>query len=148
MFPLSFGMALDRLKKKKISVDIFLLSCVVPFAFYFKRQNQEVLDILDDDDERCKNIILDQEEELFDVESKGIHWGVVQLYRMLVIVLINTIVLNSIFKCLWFAGIFGSFFAHDFIRVPFKDTFLNHLQRLTSGCLFLVTLCSVPSTFS
>ena len=101
-----------------------------------------------DDDEDCTNMILEQEEELFDDESKGVRWGVVQLYRMLAIVLINTIVLNPIFKCLWFVGIFAAFFAHDEYRMPFKHPFLNHLQRLTSACLFFVSLCSVPSTFS
>ena len=93
-------------------------------------------------------MILEQEEELFNAESKGVRWGVVQFYRILSIVLINTLVLNAIYKCLWFAGIFGAFFAQDAYRMPFKHPFLNQLQRLTSACLFLVTLCSVPSTFS
>ena len=148
MFPLSFGMALDRLKKRKISVDIFMLSCVFPFIFYAKQKDQEDTDILDEDDERCRIMILEQEEELFDVDDKSLRWPVVQLYRMLVIVLVNTFVLNSIFKCLWFASIFGAFLVHDAYRNPFKSKFLNGMQSLTSACLFLVTLCSVPSGIS
>ena len=93
-------------------------------------------------------MILEQEEELFDEKSKGIRWGVVQLYRMLAIVLINTIVLNPIFKCLWFIALFVAFFYHDGRRTPFKHPFLSSLQRLTSACLFLVTLCNTPSAFS
>ena len=106
------------------------------------------MNIRDDDDENCTNMILEQEEELFDEERKGVRWGSVQLYRMVAIVLINTIVLNPIFKCLWFAGIFVAFLMHDWYRMPFKNIFLCHLQRLTSGCLFFVTVCNFPSTFS
>ena len=102
----------------------------------------------DDDEERCTKVILEQEEELFDVECKGIRWGVVQLYRMLAVVLINTIVLNPIFRCFWFVGLFVGFSYHDGYRMPFKHPFLNHLQRLTSACLFFVTLCNFPSAVS
>ena len=147
MFPLSFGMAIDRLKERKISVNAFLISCVLPFSFYFSKEIPEHPEA-EKEEEQCRNAILDIEEELFDVESKGIRWPVVQLYRMLVIILVDTIVLNPIFKTLWFIAIFPLFAFHDGYRKPFQNHFLNHLQRLTSTCLFLVTACNIPSAFS
>ena len=142
MSPLSFGMALARLKKREISLTIFLISCVIPFAFYLNQKNPEVYS---DEDETIRNVILDQ--EIFDAESKGIHWGVVQMYRMLAIVLINTVVLNPTFKFLWLAGIFAAYHLYDGYRMPFKHKFLNLLQSLTSACLFFLTLCSAPVAF-
>ena len=150
-FPMTFGMALDQLKKGVISTNTFLLSCFVPFAFYFKTRLRKIDSQNDrqaDEDLKCRKKILELEEDLFDAESNGIRWTVIQLYRMLVIVLIDTIVLSPVFKSLWFSAIFVGFFAHDFIRMPYKHPFLNHLQRITSVSLFLVNLCSVPSTFS
>ena len=104
--------------------------------------------ITNEEEEKCTKIILEQEEELFDEESKGIRWPVLQLYRMLAIVLVNTFVLNTIYKSLWFLALFLAFTVHDRDRMPYKSQFLNQLQSLTSACLFLVTLCSVPSSFS
>ena len=93
-------------------------------------------------------MILELEEELFVAESKGIRWPVIQLYRMLVVVFVDTFVLNHVFKSLWFSVIFVVFLFHDWYRMPFKHQFMNHLQRLTSLCLFLVNVCSNPSAFS
>ena len=42
LFPLSFGMALDKLEKRMISTNTFLVSCVVPFAFYISGKCQKV----------------------------------------------------------------------------------------------------------
>ena len=152
LFPLSFGMALDKLRKRIISTNTFLVSCVVPFAFIIKRkfyQKESSCPFIDnEEDVRCSSMILQLEEELFDVESKGIRWNIIQLYRMLIIVLIDTFVLNPVFKSSWFCVIFVGFSYHDRERMPFKHPFLNQLQRLTSACLFLVTVCSNPSAFS
>ena len=104
---------------------------------------------LEDSEEiRCSSKILELEEELFSAESKGIRWPVIQLYRMLVVVLIDTVVLNPVFKSLWFFIIFGVFYVHDRDKMPFKNHFLNNLQRLTSACLFVINICSNPSAFS
>ena len=150
MFPISFGMALDRLKARTISTTTFLTSCVIPFAFYVRTKiipkNPEK--IPNEEEEKCAKVILEQEEELFDEGSNGMRWSVLQLYRMLVIVMLNTFVLNTIYKSLWFFGLFLAFAMHDSRRMPYKSQFLNQLQCLTSVCLFLVNLCSVPSAIS
>ena len=70
LYPLSFGMALDRLKGRKISINAFLFSCVIPFGFCVSGRSKDDGDV-NDDDENCKIVILEQEEELFDAESKG-----------------------------------------------------------------------------
>ena len=93
-------------------------------------------------------MILQLKEQLFYETSNSIRWPVVQLYRMLFIVVVNTFVLNPVFKSLWFSGVFLLFALHDSKRMPFKNPFLNQLQRLTSVCLFFVNLCSAPSAFS
>ena len=67
---------------------------------------------------------------------------------MLVVVLIDTVVLNPVFKSLWFSVLFGVFYVHDRDRMPFKHQVLNNLQRLTSASLFVINICSTPSAFS
>ena len=57
-------------------------------------------------------MILEQEEELFEVENGSLRWPVIQLYRMMVIVLVDVFILNDIFKSLWFAALFVAFGAH------------------------------------
>ena len=159
MVPMSFSMALNRLKERKISSKMFLVSCVVPLAFYLIEiynisiprgivSSDNKLNDGNEEEENSVRAILEIEEELFDGESNGIRWSVVQLYRMLVVVLIDTVVLNPAYKSLWFSAIFVAFFVHDWYRLPYKHVYLNNLQRLTSICLFLVNLCSVPSSFS
>ena len=127
---------------------MFLLSCLIPFAFYITWKNEGAGDIPDDEDERCARKILDLEERLFNNESQGTRWPVIQLYRMLVVVFVDTFILNHIFKSLWFSAIFVAFLVHDWYRMPFQHQFLNHLQRISSACLFLANLCSGPSAFS
>ena len=149
MFPLSFGMALDQLKAQAISTDTFVVSCVIPFSFFIIKKFHKVdKEVSNNEEEKCRTTILEVEEMLFDAESKGIRWPVIQYYRMLVIVLVNTMLLNPVFKSLCFSVIFIGFWAHDWYRMPFENPFLNYMQRLTSACLFLVNVCSVPSAFS
>ena len=70
-------------------------------------------------DERiCIDTILEQEETLFRTNTDGMRWPVVQLYRNVVIVAIDTFVLNPVFKCLWFSAVFMVFFGHDWYRMP------------------------------
>ena len=149
MFPFSFGKALDKLKDGKISTNVFLLSCVIPFAFaIWARKVRTDGPGVSNDEKKCIKEILELEEELFATNHNGFRWPVIQLYRMLAIVLVDTIVLNPIFKSQWFFVMFLSFFAHDWYRMPYEHPFLNLLQRLTSACLFLVNVCSNPSAFS
>ena len=147
LFPLSFGMALNMLKEQRISTSTFLVSCVLPFAFYFRRMSKDIKNS-DEEEKKCVRTILEQEEELFTSESKGIRWPVIQLYRLLVIVVLNNTIHNPIFRILLFFAIFLAFVVHDGNRKPYHHPFLNFLQRVTSACLFLVNLCSTPSSFS
>ena len=62
--------------------------------------------------------------------------------------MLHTFILNPMFKIWWFSVVFITFVVHDGHRMPFKHPYLNQLQRLTSVCLFLINLCSVPSSFS
>ena len=152
LYPLSFGISLDMLKEGTISTNTFVLSCMMPLiTFWFclmKKMGQ--LPILErtEDEEKCVSEILDLEETLFVSDNKGMRWPIVQLYRNLLVVVIDTFVLSPVFKTLWFMAIFMSFLIHDWHRMPFKHPYLNHLQRLTSVSLFLVNLCSNPSSFS
>ena len=128
---------------------MFLFSCVIPFAFLIKMKFKKVTACMPNkEEEKCIKTILELEEDLFNTESKGVRWPIIQLYRMLIIVLVRIIVLNPIFKSSLFSVMFLCFVVHDWYRMPFKHLFLNHLQRLTSVCIFLVNLCSVPSAFS
>ena len=96
LFPLSFGMALDRLREHQISTNAFLISCVFPFAFIIEVlvHHKGTKIVRDKEEEKCAKTILELEENLFDVKSNGIRWPVIQLYRMLLIILVNTFVLN------------------------------------------------------
>ena len=152
LFSLSFGASLDLLKKQMISTNTFLISSVVPLValwFYVKSKRHRLSpQEYNEEEEACVNEILDQEETLFIHDDNGMRWPVVQLYRNFLVVIINTFILDNVFKSLWFTVLFVAFYVHDMDRMPFKHPYLNHLQRLTSVCLFLVNICSVPSSFS
>ena len=153
LFPLTFGTSFDLLNDRVISTNTFLLSCAMPFATLwlcikrrFGRLQRNAY--YDREEESCVEEILNDEERLFRVETKGIRWSSVQLYRNLFIVLLDTFILNAIYKSIIFLLVFGGFYIHDRDQQPFKHPYLNILQRLTSACLFVVTVCSVPSSFS
>ena len=151
LFPLSFGVSLDLLKDRVISTSTFVLSCATPFTafcFYFKGKMFQLCKRKPSiEEEKCINEILEQEETLFNADDSSMRWTVVQLYRNLLVVLLNIFILNPVFKSLWFSALFVAFCLHDWYRTPFKHPYLNLLQRLTSVCLFFVNLCSVPASF-
>ena len=152
LFPLSFGLSLDLLKKRLISTNIFLLACTTPLTALWLhlrwKHNHLHTKEFSMEEEACIKEILALEEALFKDDDKSMRWPVVQLYRNLLVVILQTFILNAVFRSLWFFLIFLVFLVHDWYRQPYKHPFLNFLQPLTSGCLLLVNVCSVPSSFS
>ena len=152
LFPFSFGLSLDLLNQRKITTNTFLLSCVFPFIPVwlhlrkrFKNLHSKKIGRIE---EMCANEILEQEQTLFRNDNNSVRWSSVQLYRNLVVVIVDTFVLSAVYKSLWFAVLFVAFAIHDRYRMPFKHPYLNQLQRLTSISLFLVNVCCIPSSFS
>ena len=159
IFPFLFGRLLDLLKTRSISSDMFTVSCVVPFLIfgpYFKKgsgkssksQCTKQNEGEQEEEKRCTKEILDMEETLFNSDGNKMRWPIVQLYRNLLVVVIDTFVLSPVFKSMWFSVLFIAFLIHDRYRMPYRNSYLNHLQRFTSVALFLVNLCSIPSSFS
>ena len=131
---------------------MFVLSCVMPFTTFWiflrKKLGHLPKKHYNGDDERCMREILDMEETLFKCDGKGMRWSTVQLYRNLIVVMLDTFVVNPVIKTLCFLVSFVGFFIHDGYRTPFKHPYLNQLQRLTSLALFLITICCNPASFS
>ena len=61
---------------------------------------------------------------------------------------IVTFVINPVYRTLAFLPVLLGFVVHDIIRQPYKDSYLNTLQSLSSGCLVLVLGCNVVSSVS
>ena len=152
LFPLSFGISLNLLKKKLISPTTFLFSSVVPYitlALYVKKKTVGLKRChLSKEDERCIDEILLSEEELFRADDRGIRWSVVQLYRNLLVVVLNTFIINSIYRSVVLFPVFMLFGLHDALRKPFKHVYLNYLQILTSACLLMINACNNLASFS
>ena len=152
LFPLSFGLSLDLLHLRKISTKTFVLSFMmpfIPFSLQMKNRNQKLpTKAFDDAEEKCAAEIPEQEQAFFRSDENSIRWSTIQLYRNLLVVIIDTFVLSAVYKTLCFSVLFMSFALHDGLRMPFKHPYLNQLQRLTSVSLFLVNICCVPSSFS
>ena len=91
-----------------------------------------------DEDERCIKEILLLEEELFKEDDRAIRWPVIQLYRNLLVAVLTTFILNTIYRSVVLLVVFGFFNLHDAYRKPFKHVYLNHLQVLTSTCLLFI----------
>ena len=152
LFPTSLGISLDLLKKRQISVNLFLLSCGIPFVGLGLQLKKcfGTLRIKEfkEEEERCTQEILQLEEELYKSDNKGMRWPVIQLYRNLLVVVLDIFILHREYKILWYFALFMIFTLHDRYRMPFKHPHLNQLQVMTSVCFFFVTICSVPSAFS
>ena len=88
------------------------------------------------------------EEELFKEDHHLLRWPVVQLYRNLVIVVLSTFILYPIYKSVSFFPVFVVLLVHDGYRRPYKHTYLNLLQVISSACLTVVNACNVPASFS
>ena len=67
-----------------------------------------------------------------------------QLYRNFTVVVLNTYILNPIYRTVVFIPVFGLFLYHDRHRKPYKHPYLNALQCLSSGCLLVVAACNIP----
>ena len=152
LLPICFGMALDLLKRRLISTNMCLISCLMPvicFWFTFKAKRHHLIEQeFSVEEGRCMEEILELEETLFRSDDTSMRWPVVQLYRNLLVVILDTFILNPVFKNPMFTALFVVFLTHDVHRVPFKHDYLNLLQKLTSGGLIFVNLCSLPSSFS
>ena len=149
LFPILFGKLLDLLKQRKISSTMFTASCVIPFLVvwpYVRKTSSEQES--NPEEERCIKEILDMEETLFKSNDKEMRWPIVQLYRNIFVVIIDTFVLSPVFKNLWYSSLFLAFHAHDWYRVPYRHNYLNQLQKFSSAALFLVNICSAPSSMS
>ena len=65
------------------------------------------------EDERCTKEILLLEEELFVENDRAVHWPVIQLYRNLFVAVLNTFMLNDIFRSMALLPVFMIFGLHD-----------------------------------
>ena len=89
-----------------------------------------------------------QMEEILFKKNNHTRWPVVQLYRNLLIVILSTFIPNPVYLVLSFIPICLVFVVHDKHRAPYKHTYLNVLQMLSSGFLLLVSVCNIPPAFS
>ena len=92
--------------------------------------------------------ILENEESLFHSDFHFVRWPVFQLYRNLVVVVINIFVLNPFYRCSVYVLVFLVFFTQDVYAMPYKHPFLNRLQMLSSSFLLLFTVSNIPASIS
>ena len=147
LFPFSFGVSLKMLKERSISPSMFLLSSMIPYItlmlWISKKMGWFTEYIPSDEDEQCIIEILQLEDELFKENDRVVRWPIIQLYRNLLIVALNTFILNPIYKTVAVIPVFLAFAVHDCLRKPFKHVYLNNLQILTSVCLLIISVCYV-----
>ena len=150
VFPVAFGISLDLMKEGFISSSTFLCASVFPYyAFWLLVKKRTVgLDRQDlsEDEKSCVSTILDMEEELFNTKKAFFRWPVLQLYRNFTVVILNTFILNPIYRTIFFIPVFGVYLFHDSQRKPYKHPYLNVLQCLSSGCLLVITACNIPAS--
>ena len=101
-----------------------------------------------DEDERCIKEILLIEEELFKEDDAAMRWPVIQLYRNLLVAVLTTFILNSIYRSVILIPLFLIFTVHDALRKPFHNIYLNYLQIMTSACLLTINACNILPSFS
>ena len=152
LFPLSFGISLNMLKERSISLTTFMISSVMPCVTFILWAKKKIIGVHkhnpSDDDERCIKEILLMEEDLFQPNDRAIRWPVIQLYRNLLVAVLNTFILNTIYRTVVLFLVFGLFILHDARRMPFKHVYLNYLQVLTSVCLQFINACNVVPSIS
>ena len=100
---------------------------------------------LSEEDENCTKEILQVEEKLFKEDGHSVPWVVIQLYRNMVV---NTFILNPVYKSIIMFPLFLLFGIHDARRMPYKHVFLNYLQIFTSSCLLIINACNVLPSLS
>ena len=100
---------------------------------------------LSDEEKSCTGTILEMEEELFNPKKAYLRWPVMQIYRNFIVVILNTFILNPIYRTIFFIPVFCLFLYHDRDRKPYKHPYLNVLQCLSSGCLLLIAESNIPA---
>ena len=102
----------------------------------------------EEEDKRCMKEILQLEEELFRQDDRAIRWPIIQLYRNLLVAVLNTFIINPIYRSVVLFPVFLIFAVHDSRRMPFRHIYLNYLQMLTSACLLIINACNILSSIS
>ena len=152
LFPICFGFALDLLKEGFVSTDRFLLASSVPYYAFWLYGKKKCVGIcrpqLSEQEVLCAEAVLNREEEVFEVNNGTLRWPVVQLYRNFLVVVLTTFVVNPIYRSIAFVPVFMSFCLHDRSRAPYKHTYLNTLQCLSSSCLLLIVASNLPGAMS
>ena len=152
LFPLSFGISLNMLKERSISPTTFLFSSVMPYITFILSMKKKIVGLSkynpSEEDERCIKEILLLEEGVFWEDDRAVRWPIIQLYRNLLVAVLNTFILNTIYRSVVLFPVFMLFGLHDARRMPFKDIYLNYLQMLTSACLLIINACNVVPSFS
>ena len=152
LFPMSFGLSLNLLKSRHISTNKFLVASVLPYYAFYLYVQKKICGISDiefrSEEARCVEEILQMEENLFKEHEKYLRWPVVQLYRNFIVVIMNIFILNPIYRTVCFIPLFLFFLVHDRWRKPYKHPYLNLLQCLSSGCLLVVSVCNIPSSYA
>ena len=152
LFPLTFGMSLNLLKEGLISTNSFLVASVVPYFACFLYSKKIFVGLRHHqsgkEERKCTQGILEMEEMLFRLDDRGLRWPVVQLYRNLLAVVLNTFVLNRFYMSISCSIVFVFFLLHDRNRMPYRHPYLNYLQTSTSAALLIVNACNTPSSIS
>ena len=152
LYPLAFGMSLDLLKESFISPAMFLFAQTMPFytgVLVLQKKRGDLQKCShSDEDKICIEEILKLEEEFYKEGDNTFQWSVVQLYRNLLIAVLNIFISDPIYRSISFIPMFLVFCIRDCKRSPFKHDYLNSLQVLSSACLLVITACNIPSSFS
>ena len=153
LYPLSFGVSLDLLKDGFICPTTFLISSTIPYCTLLLTVKKKFVGLqrrnLSEEEQICVDEILRLEGELFKEENSSVfRWPVVQLYRILLITVLNIFVINPIYRSVSFLPLFLIFSLHDRSSMPYKHSYLNYLQILSSACLLVITACNVTASFS
>ena len=139
-------------EKRSISPTTFLLSSVMPFFTVGLLVKSKTVGLRSytpsKEDELCIKEILQLEEEVFKEDDRSIRWPVIQLYRNLLVAVLNIFVLNTIYRSMVLFPVFLIFALHDCIRMPFKHIYLNYLQILTSASLLVINTCNNLASMS
>ena len=140
------------MKKKLISPTTFLFSLVMPYVTLVLFAKKKIVGLNkykpSDEERRCIEEILLLEEELFREDDAAVRWPIIQLYRNLLVAVLNTFILNAIYRSVALCPVFMIFIVHDSHRMPFKHNYLNYLQTLTSACLLVINACNTLPSIS
>ena len=152
LFPLSFGISLNMLQKRSISLTTFLVSLVMPYVTLVLYVKEKVAGLRgcnhSEEEERCIDEILLLEEELFWNDDQSVRWPIIQLYRNLLVAALNTFIINTIYRSVLLFPVFLFLSIHDCLRKPFRHMYLNYLQMMTSACLLIINACNNLASFS